>query len=166
MATAVKLQRVSALPVERTTPGGRYWYEGGSSLFRPYRTVGEDTCDYSTPLDAYWKVLLWRLRTDNSFSTIDPICPPHLELLVERIPKITMPEDYRKFVSKNLLDEAMRKSTQDYEWEYLMWESVRIYPAKNNLTVWLDYLQKSNYDEYFHFKRLYDSLSSAEGVDE
>ena len=54
-------------------------------------------------------------------------------------------------ISKNLLDEAMRKSAQNHEWEYLLWESVRIYPAKDNLRVWLDYLQKSNYDEYLYF---------------
>ena len=145
-------------------------------------------CDSPTPLDSLWRIRLWRLYGEGSYTQIDPIWPLCLEFFAERMKKEVFPDSYRKFISENcfqsaksilkkrifhpgawpylilnclflspkhipkrimsysnssLLSRISRKTAIIYayicswyyssNWVYLMWESVRLHPNKDNL---------------------------------
>jgi putative sugar O-methyltransferase len=125
------------------------------------RTAGPGACDYATPFDPYWSVLLWDPCGENTFGQIEPSCPPSLECLVERIPRKLLCDAQRKRTAENLLEGALKTQSTDRRWERLMWESVRIFPCEGNLVPWLEFLKNAKYDEFHYFTRLYDRLRSS-----
>ncbi|CAK0747799.1 hypothetical protein CCP3SC5AM1_1480001 [Gammaproteobacteria bacterium] len=115
-----------------------------------------DGCKASVKLDPYWKTHIWDLHGKNNFSMIDGVTPPSLEVFVERIPKNCLSNDYRLFISNSLLQEAMLLPVQDEYWQRLMWESIRLYPNIHNLNVYLEFLEKHQYFEFYYYKELYE----------
>ena len=120
------------------------------------RSAGPTSCDYATPFDPYWSVALWQAYGEGSFAQIDPAYPPTLECLLKRASKDSLPDAERQRAALDLLDEAMRRADTDRARERLMWESVRIFPCRQNLVPWLEFLERANYDEYLYFKRSLD----------
>lgn len=124
------------------------------------RSAGPTSCDYATPFDPYWSVLLWQAYGEGSFAQIDPAYPPTLECLVKRVPKPSLPDAQRERAALDLLREATQRADTDRAWERLMWDSVRTFPCRQNLVPWLDFLERANYDEYLYFKRSLDGLGA------
>ena len=122
------------------------------------RSAGAGSCDYATPFDPYWSVLLWNKHGSDSFSQFEPIAPPNLECLMKRVPKSDFSDAARREAAENLLVEAAKRTTTDPVWEHLMWQSVRLFPCDKNLPPWLKFLSTSKYDEYLYFERLYNRL--------
>jgi len=119
----------------------------------------ETACKTSVKLDPYWKTHLWDLYGKNSFSAIDGSTPPSLEILVERMPRSCLSDDYRLLISNSLFQEAVQLPVQDEHWQHLMWESIRLYPNPNNLNFYLEFLARQHYFEFHHYKELYDKLT-------
>ena len=87
-----------------------------SERFRPVpRTAGSTSCDYATPFDPYWAVLLWHTHGRDTFGQIEPECPPSLECLARRVPRRLLCDDYRNQVAENLLRAASARPAGDPE---------------------------------------------------
>lgn len=81
-----------------------------------------------------------------------------MEILAERIPKTQMAEKGRLSNSKELFEKGIKMPEQDNQWQFLLWESIRLYPTKENLETYLNFLQEKKYLEYDYYSKLYEGL--------
>lgn len=117
------------------------------AFWRSGRGVGRDCCSVAVHLDQHWRIRWWDLHGSKGFSQIDPIQPPHLELLVERTETVLRDNENYITIGRALLDAVLQASSfGDTEHRYL-WDSVRLWPTSENLGLYLKFLSEKNYME-------------------
>lgn len=133
--------------------------ERGLNIFDFRDFLSSDACHIAVILDAFWKTHCWHLYGDDSFTQIEILHPPQLELLVERMSETEFAPEERIAYSKQLFDRAEKLPEKDYMWEFLMWELNRIHPTKEHLQPFLDYMKKENYKEFLYYQSLFSTCS-------
>ena len=91
-------------------------------------------CDCSTPLDSLWKIHLWKLYGEDSYTQIDPAWPLYLEFFAERISKEVFQDSYREFISQNCLQSAnrilKRRKFHPAAWPYIILNCLLLSPKR------------------------------------
>ena len=116
------------------------------------------TC--SVVLDCFWKVRLWNFIPTFVAINRDPSDPIHtLELLVERVPENERSKEYVMRQSMELLTEANRiKNIKSHRWHRLMWESVYLYPCRDNVEPYYKFLVNANCREHRYYRKIIEEL--------
>jgi hypothetical protein len=111
--------------------------------------------EYTTPLDPYWTTMMWKRRGRDTFTHIEPMTPPSLELIVGRRPRAAVSAAALRIEADRHFDLAMRgaPSANRLDAEYHLWESVRLSPNAANLKAWCDRLRDDCPAELAYFER-------------
>ena len=101
-------------------------------LFR--HNADEQIGTYCLPLDPYWEVLRW----EYSPAFVGHVRVGEQEVTLEFYGERTSPDsvdsDALRRLSLELLDEAQKLGDyQGHQWHRLMWDSIRLYPSKENV---------------------------------
>jgi putative sugar O-methyltransferase len=115
---------------------------------------------YSTPLDQYWKVLLWEYCPHfvrNNRYTLD--AETTLELYVERLDSEAVAVESLRGRSEELFAELQQLGDlRNHHWHWLIWESIRLDPRIENLQLFCDFLKSADLREYRYFSRMLAGL--------
>jgi len=136
----------------------RYGQLRRTQRYTGIRRASPDAAKVPVRLDPYWRLLKWNLFPNN-FILFDPNAPPSLELLAERVPVWALPLDYRVALAERLLREANLVATEDARWHFLVWESVRLHTTSDNLLVYLDFLARHGFDEFYGYRDEFTRLT-------
>ena len=136
----------------------RHFYSLNRYL-EPYRTNPE--ASVSTMLDPHWTTLRWDFNPkitviDRPTIPVDLMCT--LELLVERIPESKRKElDYGK-LGQEWLTRAKETELKGQAWHRSLWESVRLNPNIENLSLYVEFLGNAECREWPYYRDLLISL--------
>jgi hypothetical protein len=89
-------------------------------------------------LDEGWDVLLWDLWGETGFGQAEPATPPSLEILVKRSDAVN---DIR--VAAAYYQLGLSVPVNSSLWHFCLWNSIRIFPSKANLDLYLQEIEKS-----------------------
>lgn len=126
----------------------RYFYSLNRYL-EPYRTNPE--ASVSVMLDPHWTTLRWDFNPtitviDRPTIPVDLMCT--LELLVERVPESKRKElDYGK-LSQEFLTKTKETEIKGQTWHRSLWESVRLNPNIENLSLYVEFLGNAECREW------------------
>lgn len=128
----------------------------------PY--TSPDQANVSVILNPNWDILVWDVFGETGFSQIEPIGPPHLELLAERLPK----QDSYRLPAQSLLLLAREMKVGSSAWHYCMWNSIRLSPTKEAIWDYLKVIESLGFRDAAYYRELYqtadDMASGPAGV--
>ncbi len=147
--------------------------------------LDENICSVS--FDRRWRILEWRLEPPFSRCPyLETIVTRNLEVIAERIPASAVNPDYDLFLSAQIAshvssqdwyihadkDNSMRLRDNMFSHDltrkgtlFKLWESIRLYPRADNVTMMLKYLKiltkDKPFEEAFYYETLLEELRSA-----
>jgi putative sugar O-methyltransferase len=132
----------------------RFFYS--VNRFGPFDShVFPDSANVSVKLDPDWRVLVWDVFGEHGFAQIEPVCPRHLELLVERMPMASEAKDLNRLAAGQLYALANMVPLRSSAWHYCMWNSIRMAPAANVIWHYLRIIEVDGFRDAPYYRELY-----------
>jgi len=129
----------------------RYFYSMNRYGFRDPHFPA-DLCSSPVVLDRTWTVKAWDLWGESGFAQIEPATPPSLEILVERQLDVSQSDDVHLATARAYFNWSFAVEKRNSLWHFCLWNSIRHYPCRENLEVYLSELRaQPHFNELAHY---------------
>jgi hypothetical protein len=133
---------------------------GGNPPGSAPRFASEDGCHTALILDAGWEVVLWDGWGEHGFAQIERASAPYLEVLLKRNRKLPRNPRLRKRISHERYRRARSLASRGSRWHYLMWDSIRLWPARSCLREYCDVLTVHAFPEITHYREMLEKTDN------